>query len=155
MAIDNATVHVWAQQALDKYKKIWGVRERLYLAAFEYLYAKREEGYCFDDSLAAASHYMHMRWAAATLGPGFKPVFVAMVISYDGLWKAVDLLVTKATGKKTIPRTGGCEPSPFNPLLVAWALRGIQDGCVDFIFHWGSAELEAPSLPLLFVPPSG
>ena len=147
MAVDNQRVHAYLQEALDR-RSEGSLTDRLY-GTLSDLMALRDGGRCDDDSLAAADHYMHMRWATAMVGPALNGTLGSFVMAYDGLYKAVDEAVRAATGLTIVIKTGNCPPSRFSPLFVAWALKGLADGNADFLFRrWQSSpRLVAPYRP--------
>lgn len=146
MAYDNKTVQKTAQKYIDKYNGYGGVCDRL-LQATSDLYHYRDD-YGGDENDAAASHYLHMRYAGARLGPPFHQTFASMILIYDGLWKAVDDVIKRIFGSSSVPTFSGYPASEFNLHIIAWARAGLLDGEVDFIYRWGDAELLVPPLLL-------
>ena len=123
-----------------------GVCARLLQASVDlYNYRNDHHG---DENHAAASHYLHMRFAGARVGPAFNGVFVPMIWLYDGLWKGVDEVVKKITGDRSIPTFSKHPASSFSPMIIAWAFTGLSDGDEDFFVHWGKRRIVGPSVAI-------
>jgi hypothetical protein len=148
MGVNNARVHTYIQDALDNN---WsGLLIPRLDAAFTEVNAQRGLR-CTDINLAAADHYLIMRYLTNRFSPAIAGVLVTMVAAYDGLYKGVRDLVTTFGGPDIVFRTGNCKATPFSPLVIAWGDTGITDGTLDCVPggpHWQSSpDIYAPKIP--------
>jgi hypothetical protein len=88
-----------------------GERVGLHLRCFGKLYNYRNDHHR-DENHAAASHYLHMRFAGARVGPAFNSVFVPMISPYDGYGRQLMRLLRKLRVTVVFPhgqQTSGVE----------------------------------------------
>jgi hypothetical protein len=146
--MNNAKVHDWAQEAIDKYNTR-PVHQNLE-EAFGYLKALRQAGN-LSLELAAADHYMFMRLCSCWVGGIAAAEVIGIFLGgfgYDGVIKGFDTLVKKAY-KSGLPITVGPTPtSPFSLMTIAWDWTGVENGKGDFFFRWGVKKLEVPRTPI-------
>jgi hypothetical protein len=138
MAVDNATVHRIIQEALDKAGGIT-VPERVASALGRIV--NRRDGSAVeaaDFNWAAADHYLEARSWINTYSPAFRAPATLIILGYD---------VQKISGEPE--RTGRFPPTPFNPMVTLWALTGIEDGYLDWVYRLGRGRprLHAPVCP--------
>jgi hypothetical protein len=144
--MDNAKVHDWAQEAIDKYNT-YVVHENLE-NAFGYLKGLRQAGNT-DLELAAADHYMFVRLCNCLVGT--TPLFGLGVIGasiYDGPLKLIDTVAKKAIGMGLPIGVGPTPTSPFSPWTLAWDYTGLLNGAEDSVYRWGLKKLHVPKYPV-------
>src|ERR1035437_1904544 len=148
MSVDNGRVQAIVQQALNAYGPTGDVSTRLD-RAWRAVNARREMPggvNCGDGNLAAADHYLFMRWTASERGPAYVPFLYTLTSTYDGLLKAHQAVFDLLFGGDVVFKTGSCKATGFSLLVLLWAQQGICDGAIDF-FRSDDAKLTCPSNP--------
>jgi hypothetical protein len=141
MSFDNADVHHWAQEALDKYNGSYNA-STINLKATTYLYDLRDGGNS-EIALAVASHYLHCRYITSRAYLPGAVIGAVAAVGYDGIWK----LIEKYSSRELSHRFGKSPVSKFNPAMIAWDMQGLSDGLSDFMFCWGDTSLYASYHP--------
>lgn len=128
MGVENAKVHNYLRWAVDNH---WSgpLMPRL-LDAFYDINGLRSEQ-CENLDLAAADHYLIMRWVICKCSPAVAGVASLMVTGYDGVYKAARWAIEQMGGPDIVFRTGKCRATSFSPMVIAWAQTGISDGILD------------------------
>ena len=149
MSVDNGRVHDIIQTALDNHST-GRLLPRLE-DAWQEVNTQRSQK-CGDYNLAAADHYLIMRYLTARFSPAIQAILVDMVLAYDGAYKGVSSLIQMFGGGDIVFRTGNCPATGFSPLVIAWGMTGIADGSVDCtgpVFQT-SPRIAAPGAPALY-----
>jgi len=149
MGVNNAQVHAHIKNALDRHSS--GTLLPRLDNAFTEVNSQRGRR-CADLDLAAADHYLIMRYLTNRFSPAIAGILIDMVLVYDGLYKGVRELVEWAGGPDIVFRTGDCKATPFSPVVIAWGETGVSDGVLDCVPggpHWQSSpKIFVPNLPL-------
>ncbi len=149
MAVDDLTVQRIIQTALDHHNTHGDVSARLD-KAWKEVNAMREApggANCGNYNLAAADHYLFMRWAGSELGPASTMALMLLVDGYDGFYKFGQAAYDLIFEGDVVFQTGRCKATGFSPRVFLWAQQGIRDGVVDF-FRGDNAKLNSPSHPI-------
>ena len=154
MAVDNGTVQRIIQKALDANNYTGDVSSRLNNAWSAVNYQREAPGgvNCGNGNLAAADHYLFMRWAGSVVGPAGFAFLQILVQGYDGLLKAGQAVYDYIFGGSIVFQTGQCQATGFSLLVLLWAQQGVRDGVTDYCFTENDDMLTAPSNPYPLIP---
>jgi len=148
MGVDNAKVHNHIQRALDDHA-IGALTTRLDKSFGDVNTLRSKK--CGDLDLAAADHYLLMRFMTNKFSPAVAGPLFEIIVLYDGIYKGAAALVASLGGPEIVFRTGNCPATPFSPLVIAWAETGVSDGILDCVPggpHWQSSpKIYVPKVP--------
>jgi len=148
MGVDNAKVHDYIRNALDDH---WsGTLIQRLDEAWQDVNSQRSHQ-CDNLSLAAADHYLIVRWLICKYSPAIAGVLSGMISAYDGAYKGARWVIEEFGGPDIVFRTGSCKATTFSPLVYAWAQTGISDGVLDCtgpVFQSSVKNIYVPKYPV-------